>query len=99
MNASRSTERWKFNAAVEPLAAPALPMFPAWIFPPGPRLLNAAGGWAGWVVVTGAFNGTFFFSLLSSSVCPTSSAWGPNRLRRWHQCRIRSKSSLHFNRS
>jgi hypothetical protein len=55
MNGSRFTGRLSFDVAVELLAPPALPIFPAWIFPPGLLLLNAAGGRAGLPVAPGVF--------------------------------------------
>jgi len=49
MNASRFAGQLRFDLTVELLAAPVLPIFLVWIFPPGFLLLNAARDRAGFL--------------------------------------------------
>ena len=57
MNASRFAGQLRFDLTVELLAAPVLPIFLVWIFPPGFLLLNAARDRAGFLC------GGFFLTL------------------------------------
>jgi hypothetical protein len=66
MNASRFTRQLRFVAAVGLSAAPALLIFPAWIFPPGFLLLNAARDRAGLPMGAVCLQRCVFLSLLAA---------------------------------